>query len=122
MKLQYLPALFALFALCGASSAVTAEEYCMAQATPCVKQCCPDLGGTWSDADQDCIYPESGTETLDDMLNGPCGACAAQMLTCISTYQQAPLPPTIPATPSSGCCLSGALLALVGAAAFIRRR
>jgi hypothetical protein len=121
MKLTYLPVLLVLLALCGASYAVSAEEYCQEQATPCVKLCCPKIGGTWSDAEQDCIYSGSDNETLDDMLNGPCGSCAAQMITCITTYHEPPvLPPTQPPS-SSGCCLTGALLAFIGAAAFLRR-
>jgi hypothetical protein len=130
MKLRYLPALFVLLALCGASSAQaagqysTAEQYCMQQSAPCLKQCCPNIQGTWDESQQDCIYPGSETETLEDILNGPCGNCANQMITCLSTYQDAPLPPTLPPyqPSSSSCCGSGAILGLLGAAVFMRRR
>jgi hypothetical protein len=123
MKIPYLT-LLALFALCGASSAISAaaEQYCQQQATPCVKQCCPYIDGTWSEEEQDCIYPGAGDETLEEMLQGPCGSCAAQMMTCLSTYGEAPLPPEVPPYQHySGCCATSALLGLLGAAAFLRR-
>jgi hypothetical protein len=119
MKIQYL---LALAVLCGVSSAVTAEEYCQAQAAPCVKQCCPYIDGTWSEEEQDCLYEDSGDETIEEMLQGPCGSCAAQMMTCLSTYGTAPLPPEPPPyQPSSSCCGSAALLGLLGVGAFLRR-
>jgi len=129
MKLPYLPALLALLALCAFSSAQAAdqysaaEQYCQAQSSPCLKQCCPDIGGTWDESAQDCMYPQNENETLQDMLNGPCGSCAQQMMDCISTYQETPTQPTTPtAQPtSSGCCGSIiAILAITGGAAFVR--
>ncbi len=129
MKLQYLPVLLVLLALCGASSAVTpgespsADAYCHQQITPCVKQCCPALQGTWDESQQDCIYSGSEDETLQDMLNGPCGSCAQQAIDCYSNYQE-PTQPTIPTPePSSpGCCGSIiAILAITAGAVFARR-
>lgn len=122
MKLCYL---FAFFLLCAVSSAVSAEVYCQQQASPCLKQCCPDIGGTWDAAQQDCVYPEKESETLEDMLNGPCGSCAQEMFVCLSNYEEGGTPePYYPQTgaPSSGCCGSAALLAFLGAGMFLRRQ
>lgn len=125
MKLRYLPALLVLLALCSASSAqsAAANAYCKQQIAPCLKQCCPNIQGTWDEATQDCIYPQSDTETLQDMLNGPCGTCAQQAIDCLTTYQE-PTQPTIPtAQPSSPDCCGSiiTILAITAGAAFVRR-
>ncbi|MFH1520632.1 MAG: hypothetical protein ABID61_03240 [Candidatus Micrarchaeota archaeon] len=125
MKLIY-PLLLLLVA--GITFAVTAED-CWDQTRPCAISCCPSMGGTWSDVEDDCMIDSSYTDDeVYDLMDQHCPTCFTNYMDCMDTIQDPITPPiTPPVTPpitqsTSNCCAPAFLLGAISIGAFLTRR
>ncbi|MFH1785073.1 MAG: hypothetical protein ABH842_01460 [Candidatus Micrarchaeota archaeon] len=75
---------------------------CWDQTRPCAQSCCPKIGGTWSDFEDDCLIDENYTdeETLQ-LLQQHCPNCFNSYAICINNteidYSSIP-------SPTTNCC------------------
>lgn len=124
MKLIYL---LSLILVVGISFAVTADD-CWDQTRPCAKACCPSMGGTWSDAEDDCMIDSSySDDDVSELMDQYCPTCFDNYMNCMATVQDpsnsSTIPPyTPPTSPSSGCCGPTFILGAISIGAFLVKR
>lgn len=123
MKLIY--PLFLLLVV-GITFAVT-EQDCWNQARPCAKACCPSMGGTWSDVEDDCMIDSSYSDAeTAQLMQQNCPNCYNTFMDCIasvqSTNQTTIIPPLDPSSPSAKynpCCGVSFVLGFISLGAFL---